>query len=93
MSTITREVQAKNVNNKFERMKSTLNTVETSCSELKKNIEKNSASTKKDCDKIKTIGKQINEAIAEVRCESRRTREQVTEMEKSLAAISEAEKF
>ena len=93
LSTITREVQAKNVNNKFEGMKSTLNTVETSCSDLKKNVEKNSASTKKDCHEIKTIGKQINEAAAEVRHESRRTREQVTEMEKSLAAISEAEKF
>ena len=83
----------KNVNYKFEGLKSSLHTVEISCSELKRGVEKASASNKTECDEIQSVGKKIYEAITEVRNENKRTREQVGDIEKSISAISEAGLF
>ena len=94
-STIIKEISSdkKNINSRFDGLKSTLHTVDMSCSDLKRNIEKASVANKKECDEIQDVGRKIYDAITDVRSESRRTREQVGDIEKSISAISEAGMF
>ena len=74
-------------------MKSSLNTVEASCSDIKRDLDKSPIANKKECDEMQRLGKQIYETITDVRNESKRTREQVGDIEKSVSAISEAGMF
>ena len=94
-STMTKELisDKKNINCRLDGLKSSLHTVEMTCSDLKQNLDKASTVNKKGCDEIQSVGKQIYEAITEVRTESKRTREQVVDIEKGISAISEAGMF
>ena len=79
----------KNVNSRLDSLQTSLETVETSCSYLKKIEDKSSVTNKKEDENIKTMGRQLFQAITEVRDESKRTREQVANMEKSISIIAE----
>ncbi|MEW8543580.1 MAG: viroplasmin family protein [Candidatus Thiodiazotropha sp.] len=94
-STVIKELSSdkRNVNCRLDGLKSSLHTVETSCLDLKRNLEKASTSNEKECNEIQSVGRKIYEAITEVRNESKRTREQVGDIEKSISAISEAGMF
>ena len=94
-STIIKDLSTdkKNVNCRVDGLKSSLHVVETSCSDLKKNLDKAYTANKKDCDEIQNVGRKIYEAISEVRNESKRTREQMVDIERSISAMSEAGMF
>ena len=94
-STIIKDLSTdkKNVNCRVDGLKSSLHVVETSCSDLKKNLDKASTANKKECDEIQNVGRKIYEAISEVRNESKRSREQMVDIERSISAISEAGMF
>ena len=83
----------KNVSSRLDSLQTSLETVETSCSYLKKIEDKSSVTNKKEDENIKTMGRQLFQAITEVRDESKRTREQVADMEKSISIIAEIDTF
>ena len=83
----------KNVTSRLDSLQTSLETVETSCSYLKKIEDKSSVTNKKEDENIRTMGRQLFQAIIEVRDESKRTREQVADMEKSISIIAEIDTF
>lgn len=80
-------------NSRIESMKSSIHTVEDSCSVLKREMEKSSSEHKKEYENIQIVSRQLFEAISEIKNESKRTREQMGDIEKSMNAISAAEDF
>ena len=60
-STIIKDLSTdkKNVNCRVDGLKSSLHVVETSCSDLKKTLDKASTANKKDCDEIQNVGRKI----------------------------------
>ena len=92
LSAVTQEatIEKKTVSSIFDGFKSSLHKLQTSCSDLKLKVDKAVLENKKECDQIQNIGKQIYDAVVEDRNESRRTREQVIDIEKAISAISEA---
>ena len=80
-------------NSRLEGMKSSLHTVEDSCSGLKREVEKSSSEHKKEYENIQIVSRQLFEAISDIKKENKRTREQMGDIEKSMNAISATEDF
>ena len=83
----------KNIGNKFNSLKSSLQVVETSCTTLQQNTETNNVAHRGQYEDIQTITQKIYGSIKDVKDENRRTREHLLEMKKSISALSEPGEF
>lgn len=81
------------LNTRLDGVRTFLHSVEACCTELKSNMELKSKDCKAEAEKIHSYSQQICEAVTEVKRETRRTHEQMTEVEKGIIALSETEKF
>ena len=83
----------KNIINRFDTLKTSMQKKETTCENLKSETNSRSASHDSRFDEVKNLSQRIFETVSDVRFENRRTRDNVAEMERSINAMSVSEDF
>lgn len=83
----------RNISNRFDTLNSSLQTMETTCTDIKRDTDTRATVHRIQYDEIQTLSQRIFETVSDVRNENKKTREHVTEMERSINALSEAGEF
>ena len=81
------------LNTRLNTMKTTLQTVETSCTGLRGTIELKSNEYRNGTEKLQSYSQQIYESVNEIRKETKRSQEIMMDIERSVATLSETEPF
>ena len=83
----------KNIINRFDTLKTSMQKLETTCENLKSETNTRSASHDSRFDEVKNLSQRTFETVSDVRFENRRTRDNIAEMERSINAMSVSEDF
>ena len=83
----------KNISSRFDTFKSSLQTMETACTDLKRDTNARSITHKRQFDEIQTLSQKVFETVSDARYENKRTRENIIEMERSINVFSAAGEF
>lgn len=83
----------RNINNKFNTFKSTIQKMEETCNKLKHDTEISDTAHRRHYDEIQLVSQQIYESMSDMKKENQKTRENITEIEKTLCALTEPGEF